>query len=53
MTLEILWTIAGFGIGWIGIDLAICLPKVKKIPLLINFIVGLIGSLTAYTIYNL
>jgi len=44
----VLWIIAGFFIGWIGIEFAFGIFKVP-IPITFNIVVGLIGALIAYT----
>lgn len=56
MTLfQILWIIAGFIIGWIGIDLIaaliVALGKIKmNVPYKVNIAIGFVGALIAYTI---
>ncbi len=45
----ILWTIAGFILGWIIIELPVLLGKKVNIPWVFNLALGLIGALAMYT----
>ena len=44
-----LWTIAGFILGWIAIEVVAVFSKVAM-PVLLNIGLGLVGALAAYTI---
>ena len=47
----LLWIIAGFSIGWIGIDLLFTGIFKVPVPILYNLILGFIGALTLYTYF--
>ena len=46
----VLWIIAGFFIGWLGIEFAFNIFKVS-IPITFNIIAGFIGALAVYTYF--
>lgn len=46
----VLWIIAGFFIGWVGIELLFGIFKIA-IPISFNIIVGFIVALTVYTYF--
>jgi len=45
----IAWTIAGFIIGWVVIEIITAFTK-AKFPCVFNFALGFVGGLTAFTI---
>jgi len=47
----VLWIIAGFFIGWIGVELLFAGIFKVTIPLAFNIIVGFIGALAVYTYF--
>lgn len=47
----VLWIIAGFCIGWIGVELLFVGIFKVVIPIHFNIILGLIGALTVYTYF--
>jgi len=46
-----LWLLAGFILGFIGIDLLVAAIN-KKCPILYRFGIGFVGALTAYQLFN-
>ena len=46
----LLWIIAGFFMGWLGIEFAFLIFKVN-IPITFNIIAGLIVALAVYTYF--